>query len=227
MVSGRKKQLLKLVIESYIKTSEPVGSKFLVSKKKLDVSDATVRNEMRDLENAGYLTHPHTSAGRIPTEEGYIFYVESLMSSRKLSPKTEEELRDSFEKELDRRVAVKMVAKYVAEQIDAAVIVAFSQNSVYYTGIAHLFSQPEFRDIAHTVNISSVFDHCEDHLQEVSDHVSGSTATVLIGSSNPLGKQCSFVAAKTKEGELLGILGPMRMNYKSAIPFINYIQEHI
>ena len=63
----RQQQLLNLVIENHIATAEPVGSKFLVSEGNLDWSEATVRNELRILEEEGYLTHPHTSAGRIPT----------------------------------------------------------------------------------------------------------------------------------------------------------------
>ena len=81
MISERKQQLLKLIIENHIETAEPIGSKFLVSSGDLKVSDATVRNEMRDLENAGFLTHPHTSAGRIPTEEGYKYYVNDLIKN--------------------------------------------------------------------------------------------------------------------------------------------------
>ena len=73
-MTERKIKLLKLIIENYIKTAEPIGSKFLANSGDLDVSAPTVRNEMRELESEGFLTHPHTSAGRIPTEEGYRFY---------------------------------------------------------------------------------------------------------------------------------------------------------
>ena len=66
----RKRELLKLIVENYIETAEPVGSKFLIQRGNISVSAATVRNEMHELEREGYLTHPHTSAGRIPTELG-------------------------------------------------------------------------------------------------------------------------------------------------------------
>ena len=87
-LDSRKEQLLKLIIETYIDTAEPVGSQFLVSSGKLDVSGATVRNEMRELEDAGYLMHPHTSAGRIPTESGYQYYIKNLVN--KAEPKKAE-----------------------------------------------------------------------------------------------------------------------------------------
>ena len=74
----RPQQLLSLVIEKYAATAEPVGSRVLVESAGLDWSEATVRNELRALEEAGYLTHPHTSAGRIPTLKGYQHYISIL-----------------------------------------------------------------------------------------------------------------------------------------------------
>jgi heat-inducible transcriptional repressor len=84
----RQEQLLKLVIENHIEKAEPVGSKFLVNAKKLDWSEATVRNDLRALEEEGYLSHPHTSAGRVPTEKGYKFFVDGLdLKNVKISKK--------------------------------------------------------------------------------------------------------------------------------------------
>lgn len=79
-LAARKKKILTAVIENYIKTGEPVGSKTLIEKAGLDVSSATVRNEMVDLTSRGYLVQPHTSAGRVPTEQGYRYYVDNVMS---------------------------------------------------------------------------------------------------------------------------------------------------
>src|SRR5690349_1685550 len=93
----RQEELLTLVIESYIKNAEPIGSKFLVSFGDLDFSEATVRNELRELEQAGYLTHPHTSAGRIPTEKGYRHYVSQLnLEKSHISKNDSQTLLESF-----------------------------------------------------------------------------------------------------------------------------------
>ena len=78
-MTDRQAFILKIIVEHYITHVEPVGSRFLVEEKGLDASGATARNEMRDLEQKGFLTHPHTSAGRIPTELGYQYYIEHLM----------------------------------------------------------------------------------------------------------------------------------------------------
>lgn len=83
-LSERKKQILAAVVEQYIKTGEPVGSKGLLSSTGMSVSSATVRNEMSDLAAMGYLEQPHTSAGRVPSQKGYRYYVDNLMKSREI-----------------------------------------------------------------------------------------------------------------------------------------------
>lgn len=79
MLNERKKKILQLIIEDYISTAEPVGSRTIARKYNLGISPATIRNEMSDLEMLGYLEQPHTSAGRIPSAQAYRFYVDSLL----------------------------------------------------------------------------------------------------------------------------------------------------
>lgn len=78
-MSDRKKKILHAVVEQYVKTGEPVGSKLIMEILPFSVSSATIRNEMSDLTALGYLTQPHTSAGRVPTQEGYRYYIDNLM----------------------------------------------------------------------------------------------------------------------------------------------------
>jgi len=92
----RSQQILRAVIEEYITSAEPVGSQTLVERYRLDVSSATVRNVMAELELAGYLSHPHTSAGRVPTEIGYRLYVESLGPHMNLAPVERLMIRHQF-----------------------------------------------------------------------------------------------------------------------------------
>ncbi|WP_265442967.1 heat-inducible transcriptional repressor HrcA [Acetivibrio straminisolvens] len=81
----RKKKILQSIIDDYISTAEPVGSRTVARKHELGLSSATIRNEMADLEEMGYLTQPHTSAGRIPSDKGYRFYVDQLMKQSELT----------------------------------------------------------------------------------------------------------------------------------------------
>src|SRR4051794_586441 len=79
-LSPRQQEILRRVVEEHVGTGQPVGSKYLVERTALTVSSSTVRSELAELETLGLLTHPHTSAGRVPTERGYRFYVDTLLT---------------------------------------------------------------------------------------------------------------------------------------------------
>src|SRR3954453_14759502 len=79
-LSQRQRAILRLVIDEYVSTGQPVGSKSLVERSGLPVSSSTVRNVFAELEQSGLLTHPHTSAGRVPTKRGFRFYAYALLS---------------------------------------------------------------------------------------------------------------------------------------------------
>ena len=92
----RKEKILSAVVESYIRSGEPIGSKALLDETDLNVSSATVRNELKALDDEGYLRQPHTSAGRVPTKQGYRYYIDNLMKPAILS----ERLRESMERNI-------------------------------------------------------------------------------------------------------------------------------
>ena len=117
-LTDRKKQILKVVVEDYIRTAEPVGSKAIAAQMGTRVSSATIRNELADLVEQGYLEQPHTSAGRIPSPQGYRLYVNELMERQKLSLDETERINQSLQlkmEELDRVIsqAGKAVSSYV------------------------------------------------------------------------------------------------------------------
>ena len=85
MLNDRKKKILQIIIEDYISSAEPIGSRTIAKKYDLGISPATIRNEMSDLEMLGYLEQPHTSAGRIPSEQAYRLYVDSLIAPGELT----------------------------------------------------------------------------------------------------------------------------------------------
>ena len=92
-LSEREKTVLEAVIRTYVETAEPAGSRMVARRCGLGVSPATVRNTMADLEEKGFLYHPHTSAGRIPTDLAYRFYVDDLMPQARVSPAEQRRLR--------------------------------------------------------------------------------------------------------------------------------------
>lgn len=96
-LNDRKKKILQAIIDEYIGTAEPVGSRAISKKEDLKLSSATIRNEMADLEEMGYLIQPHTSAGRVPSDEGYRFYVNSLMQNYKIGMEQIAQLQNLLE----------------------------------------------------------------------------------------------------------------------------------
>ena len=86
VLSDRQKHILQIIIEDYIATAEPVGSRTIARKYNLGISPATIRNEMSDLELLGFVEQPHTSAGRIPSGKAYRYYVDSLIKPSNLTP---------------------------------------------------------------------------------------------------------------------------------------------
>lgn len=98
----RKEKILQVVTDDYIESAEPVGSRTIAKKYNLGISPATIRNEMSDLEESGYLRQPHTSAGRIPSHQGYRYYVDALMQERPLSQSELEAIRSEFEAKTKR-----------------------------------------------------------------------------------------------------------------------------
>jgi heat-inducible transcriptional repressor len=100
-LSEREKGILRYIVQQFILTASPVGSRLITKKYNLGLSPATVRNIMADLEDGGYLDHPHTSAGRVPTDKGYRMYVDSLMQTKQLENSEKEEIHRTLEEHLN------------------------------------------------------------------------------------------------------------------------------
>ena len=226
-MDSRQEKLLNLLIETYIKNAEPVGSKFLVSFGDLEYGEATVRNELRELEEQGYLTHPHTSAGRIPTEKGYRHYVSQLNLEKSNIPKNDYKLLlDSLTEDSDYEIARKKLAKAATELSKETVIIAFSPERVYYTGLSNLFHKSEFDNLETIANISEMFDRCEEHLEEFFDQVEESPR-YFIGSENPFDEMLSVVSARFGKDGMIALLGPKRMDYRYNYGLIKKLLEII
>jgi heat-inducible transcriptional repressor len=115
-ISDRKKKILKAVVENYINTVEPVGSKTIALETELGLSSATIRNEMAELTKMGYLEQPHTSAGRVPSPQGYRIYVNELMRRHKLSLEETEEINRTLRLKIAQLDAlISEAGRFIAE----------------------------------------------------------------------------------------------------------------
>ena len=128
-LSERKKKILRLVVDDYIASAQPVSSKSLTEKYLTDVSSATVRSELAGLEELGFLTQPHTSSGRVPSIEAYKLYVTELMDKSKLSVKEVHAIKDAFKSQADNLEKVVQNAVKVISDLTDYTSVAVTSHS--------------------------------------------------------------------------------------------------
>ena len=129
--SERKKKILTAVVDEYIRTAEPVGSKLIAEKAGIGCSSATIRNELAELVNMGYLEQPHTSAGRVPTPLGYRMYVNELMEKQKLSIEETDELNARLEMKLtELDDTISNVSRLASQLTDYPVLALTSHGKV-------------------------------------------------------------------------------------------------
>ncbi len=229
MLNERRENLLLKIIQEHLKTAEPVGSALLADKYFSELSSATLRNEMMDLEKEGYLAQPHTSAGRVPTAEGYRYYLNNFLKNKELSPVQKKALDKAKWLDDDFNQSVKNIAQAAAELSGNTVFVGFAPNNVYYTGLTNLFSQPEFEDIDFVRNMSRIIDHLDEAMKDLFNNIRDKTE-VLVGSENPFAKECACLTTIYQNGHqkvIFGLLGPLRMDYGQNLALINYIKELI
>lgn len=209
----RQQTLLKLIVEGYLTTAQPISSKYLAEKNHLPVSTATIRNEMAELEEEGLIYQPHTSAGRIPSIDGLRYYVSHIVQPTPLSKRDERHFASIFSTQ-----GLRGVAREGALYCKSACIISFNNTDFYYTGFSQLFSQSEFMDIERMHAVGEVIDRIEDTLPTMSSEISHEPK-VYLGNNSPLGKSCAaiFVANHLPKKTLLGFLSPIQTNYAKSI----------
>lgn len=219
----RQQDLLYKITEYYIKNAIPVGSKQI--SEDLNLSSATIRNEMSELEKLEYLTQPHISAGRIPTQNAYKFYVENFLQNIK-NKDFDWSLLEEYNVDFSLRDSLKDLAKKLADILELSIIIAFSKHDVFYTGISKLFSQPEFkRDFVYVSDFSNLFDQIDEKIENIFDKIIEiDEPMILIGDDNPFSKFCGSVLYAI-DNKVICIMGPMRMDYKKAIGYMNILKK--
>jgi heat-inducible transcriptional repressor len=141
VLDDRKLEVLRAIVEDFVSTNEPVGSKTLAERHHLGVSPATVRNDMAALEDEGYITHPHTSAGRIPTDRGYRLFVDRLSTVKALSGAERRAIQTFLEGAADLDDVVRRTVRLLSQLTQQVAVVQYpslSRSSVRHLEIVHL-----------------------------------------------------------------------------------------
>ena len=237
-ISDRQEALLRAIITDYTVSAKPVSSGQLAERKDLDVSPATVRNDMAVLEEAGFLQQPYTSAGRIPTEKAWRWYVQQIDEGNKVNRKNQERLQTVAHTHRDsEQDMLRQLAKTLADVADETIIIAFGKTDTYYTGLSNLFQQPEFEDVDELQNLSRVVDHLDVVMARLFERIRGDVQ-ILVGTENPISPQCGTLLVRydlprrqagsvgpEQRSGLIGILGPLRQDYSGHMALLRFTQS--
>lgn len=229
----RAAHILKGLVEEYVQTAKPVGSSRLCDVLKLDVSPATIRSILRQLEEEGYVVQPHTSAGRIPTDKGYRYYVNNLT----FQDPTKTQMRrmagrlTQYQEEYER--PARATAKLLAELARSIAVSGYlASRDIHEAGLGSLFAE-EGEDSQHTAREASVFlDNIDQHIEELAEYSDGAVQ-IYIGSENPIGtaEHTSLLVRTaqlpTGEQAVLLIVGPKRMQYGRNVSLLDSVASLI
>lgn len=238
-LTKRQEGILFAIIEEYAEMAAPVGSITLA--KLFQVSSATIRSEMAQLELMGYIAQPHTSAGRVPTDAGYRYYVNTLSEHPEIMQEhasnlgTETHDTGSSDREnraLELRVNSQTRADFaIRGAVDSLVELtgnlglATIGEQLYISGISRLFTQPEFLDSERVRAVAKLLDNLEPWLREAAP---GQALNIFIGQENPIGKtsQVSLIISRFRspysDKSYIGVLGPTRQNYSRVMSLVRH-----
>ena len=228
----RKRQVLNIILRTHIDEVEPVGSNYI--SKIIGLSSATIRNIMSDLEEDGYLYQPHTSAGRVPTERAYRDYVNSLIQVRNDYLDQIRTIRREFiDKYKKYSEAVERISYVMSKMTDHTSFVVYPEDHIYVDGTHCMVEKPEFSDIEKLKKVIAVMDEKEQLLENLKDYMDSGPLKIHIGHENSIAgfEDCSIITASYKvKGDLVGgvgIIGPMRMEYRKVLPVIRYFAGYL
>lgn len=228
-MTERQQQILAAIIEQYAEVAVPVGSVTLA--KLFGVSSATIRAEMGRLEDLGFIMQPHTSAGRIPTDKGYRFYVNLLhddsspMQIERPTRALDTRVAQAGRADLAIRSAVDMLVE-LTHNVGLATI----GDQLYLSGFARLFTQPEFMHGGPVHEVARLLDNLEPWLREATPN---EPLNVYIGAENPIGKSsgCSLIISRFRspysDFSYIGVLGPTRQSYREVMGLVRHAGQSL
>lgn len=229
----RKYDILRMLVDEYVESAEPIGSEMLCEKHRLSWSSATVRNDFSELEEEGYLAKPHVSGGRVPTENAYRKIRDELLEDigdfqNRWDPFREANVSSRVMGSSPNRVslAVRMLAKLTDHLALGGVP---EKDELKEVGLPSLIREPEFADQEVVAGVAAFLERIAEETEDMMGKVLGETCRAYIGQENRFREiqSCSLLVSsfRTKEGDqgFLAILGPTRMPYERNIAFLENV----
>lgn len=243
MLSERQSELLNCIIKEYVRSAKPVGSALAVKRGWFNLSPATIRNEMNELENAGFLIHLHTSGGRVPTDKAYRLFVNNLLDGQDFEPSHNQkrEINSAiFTAGREPQEINKAIARILSDLSDNLVITAIDDEDDFFkAGLANLFEMPEFREFDKVFRLTSFFEEFDGIFERIEKEFFADfddifdNFRILIGREVPMRniKDETVICAKYNlprdyTGSLT-LVGPTRMDYEKNISLIKYTVDQV
>ena len=227
---ARKNKVLEVLVKAHVETAFPIGSKHIAEI--LGLSSATIRMVMFELEKAGLVKQPHTSAGRIPTDLGYRRYVDNMMSVKKMP-------NDSVFSKVKRYLNSKRFFEEIIEAASHAISELTSYtgmalspgNKLYFDGAYHMLEQPEFQELEMVKDFLRVIEEKDELMKIMSKNLTIKGTAIYIGRENSYEelRECTIITSTYRFKENIsgniGLIGPMRMKYEEIIPIVEEFAE--
>lgn len=234
MSEERRKKVLQEIINRFIETGEPVGSKTLIVSYKFSVSPATIRNDMMELEKQGLIFQPHISAGRVPTDKGYRLFVDEMADfelARKEAIKALQNITREYKVEKLRQHLFDAVQILARATNQASFATTPDNPHTFFLGMSNMLRQPEFsQDAIHASEVFEVLEKGNNFVNTLNSLDVDESIKTFIGEENIIKEiqSCSIIVTKYEKDGLegfLGILGPKRMNYPFNIVLLEEIKK--
>ncbi|MBU1998259.1 MAG: helix-turn-helix domain-containing protein [Candidatus Omnitrophota bacterium] len=229
--SNRKKKVLAATVIAHIRNGEPVSSQELAND--FGLSSATIRSILAELEEEGYLSHPHTSAGKVPSSQGYRYYVDFLMEESALSEEEKNTIIRQYYRNRSKSLddILEATSDLVAEITHYATIVSSSQwqDKIFLRGLSNIIRQPEFKDVERLASVLRLLEE-KRKLMEIINKELERPLKVYIGEEMgcpEISDSCSLVISTYSIGKKdkgrIAVLGPSRMSYEQTFSNLGFI----
>lgn len=230
-LTPRQVDILKHIVREYIDNAEPVGSETLEKKHDIGVSPATIRNEMAAMVKLGYLSKPHTSAGRIPTTKALKLYINELMREKELSVADEVQAKEHvWDYRAQEDKFLREVTRDLAQKTHSLAVTTTDNGDIYYSGYANILEMPEFYDIDIAKNLLSILDSavCFEMIAKRIENDLGVFLGDELGSDiyRPYSFVFSRFHTKNNQGSI-GVVGPARIRYELVVPTVRFFGDLI
>ncbi len=229
-LNPRQAKILAAIVKEHCDTCQPVGSKELFESYSFGVSAPTIRNEMQELEKMGFLSQPHTSAGRIPTDKGFRYFVNQLMDKVKLTLVEQDKLKKELMKlQLAHMEMGRRLTKILSDSSHQASFALF-EDEVSTMGLSNILSNPAL-PTEDAKEIAKFFDNIDEHAESMIAEYGGKQAEARIGREIALSEKSDYSMVvsglKLPSGKkgVIGVVGPKSMKYEKNMSLLEYISK--